>query len=148
MSSHRFCRYTLPRLLPEDHAIVFDTLTGTMVRVDAAGDFLELQRFTPEEVYLLVELLNAYPHHASHAKLLSIKSQQPLAQCEELMAWAYEAGSEEMEKIIRPARSLLSRCRPRLHVLGLDILSLMATGYILAKSGQSLKTRNGGNNGR
>jgi hypothetical protein len=126
----RFRPYRLASILPEGHALILNTLSGVLTQVSPDGCFVEQQSLTQEETYLAVELLASYPNFCPDAVLLSAKTQEAVEVCAARLQWAYgEPG--QVDIIMRPVRNLLSRCRVKLHPFGIDVKSIIETGYVL-----------------
>lgn len=102
------------------------------------------QQFTPSELSLLRPLLSHYPHHCPHEVMFASFSQNTTA--EEVVAHtrlrlqkAIEDGTWDHE--MRPLRNVLSRMRLKLKDFGLDVLSILETGYLLLPSQSKKKPK-------
>jgi hypothetical protein len=85
-------------------------------------------------------LLEAYPYYCPYEVLLASFSMGKLtdpniARCKKRLEEAQEAGVWELE--MRPVRNVLSRTRMKTRAFGIDILSILETGYILMYNAES-----------
>ncbi len=69
-------------------------------------------------MYLLAELLSAYPNYCPLEVLLSAQTNESVERCRGRVNQALEQGT--VEKVMRGVRSLLVQCRPKLRTFGLD----------------------------
>jgi hypothetical protein len=124
-------------LLPAGHSLVSNMILGTLVYLVCSADgpqMLAEEQFTSSEMRVLLPLLQSYPHYCPHEMLLAnfstgSVSEVTVARCRQHLQDAQDAGTWDQE--MRPVRNVLSRARLKLRPLGLDILSIFETGYIL-----------------
>lgn len=93
-----------------------------------------MQRFTPSEASLLLPILTSYPDYCPMEVLLAHFSSSRVSEqvIERMREMLYRALSEgDFDQVMRPARNVLSRVRLKLRELGLSIVSLLETGYLL-----------------
>ncbi len=83
------------------------------------------QLFSTTKVNLLLPLLEQYPHYCPYEVLWASFHARTRLQ------WAREEGYWDEE--MRPLRNMLSRARLKLQEMGLDIVSLFETGYLLTR---------------
>lgn len=100
-------------------------------------------QFSPQELAVLLPVLTAYPQYCSDAALWLARNRggqltdEAIAKANERLQEAKHAGVWDFE--MRPVRNLLSRARFRLRDhLGLDIRSVVETGYMLISARESL----------
>lgn len=124
----RFMTYSLSGLLPEGQTLVADAQLRILSLL-GESQMIEQQHLTDNEYFLVMELLASYPYHCPLEQLLSTTSGRSLSRCREQVMRALEEGS--IDFLMRPTRNLLSRCRVKLHPFGIDIRSIIGTGYQL-----------------
>jgi hypothetical protein len=98
------------------------------------------QQFTTSERCVLLPLLEAYPYYCPYEVLLaSLTSgrltETTIARCRGRLQEAQEAGVWDHE--MRPVRNVLSRTRFKTRAFGLEIASIVETGYMLMSGGLS-----------
>ena len=130
--------FTLQDVLPEGHTLVLNTRLGTLsylyLSEDKGPRMLLQQQFTNSELSLLRPLLEHYPHYCPHEVMFAnfyngSVNEKTIARARERLQEAMEYGTWDHE--MRPVRNVLSRTRLKLKDFGLDILSILETGYIL-----------------
>ncbi len=84
---------------------------------------------TELEMYVLVELLEAYPHYCPYEVLRAAITDEVLSHARTTVDRAVE--QKTLDRSMKPVRNILSRCRAKLHGFGIDIRSIHAEGYIL-----------------
>jgi len=92
------------------------------------------QQFTNSEICVLKPLLESYPHFCPYEVLLASfnsgnVTEQAVDRCRERLQEAQEAGVWDQE--MRPVRNVLSRTRLKMQTFGIDIFSILETGYVL-----------------
>src|SRR6266516_4659874 len=132
-SVERFVNYSLSDLLPEGDHVVLDRELHILSHIHMPEGFImEQQSFTYNEYILLVALLESYPYFCPFATLLSTFLVRPVERCEhEIQIARREKGG--FDTLMRPVRNNLSRIRIKLDPFGVDIKSIVETGYILWK---------------
>ncbi|HZU68797.1 MAG TPA: hypothetical protein VFA09_16080 [Ktedonobacteraceae bacterium] len=92
-------------------------------------------------------MVESYPHYCPYEVLLarlaggSSSDEQAVARARQQLYEAYDEGRGEV--LLRPLRNVLSRVRLKLHVLGLDVVAMVETGYLL----RAVKARTGSSSG-
>ena len=92
------------------------------------------QQFTTSEICVLMPLLEAYPYYCPYEVLLASFSngrvtEVTVARCRQRLQEAQEEGVWDQE--MRPVRNILSRTRLKTRTFGIEISSILETGYIL-----------------
>jgi len=130
--------FHLNNALPEGHTLVLNTHLGTLsyLATEEGGwpKMLAQQQFTNSELSLLRPLLENYPHYCPHEVMFAnfyngAVNEKTVARARERLEEAMEYGTWDHE--MRPVRNVLSRTRLKLKDFGLDVLSILETGYIL-----------------
>ena len=133
MDSERFLAFSVNGVLPEESRLIVDRELRVLSLLHDEGEagttIIEQQQVTDNELYMILELLASHPYHSPLENLLSIHSGKPLEKSRALLNRAREQG--EMQTVIRPVRNVLSRCRLKLYHFGIDIKSIIDTGYQL-----------------
>lgn len=129
--------YSLNGALPEGEMFVLDKTQRTFshMGLHEGRPILKAEiRFTPSELAAFVPLLIAYPYYCSHEDLYA----QFLGAGEDEAAIAmYKATLQKAradgfwDREMTPLRVTLSRTRDETKKLGIDILSILETGYVL-----------------
>lgn len=129
--------FTLQGALQEGQTLVLNTALGTLSFLsngDSAPRLLIQQQFTASELSLLVPLLEQYPHYCPYEVMFAsfyngVITEDTIERCRIQLQEALEAGCWDQQ--MRPVRNVLSRIRFKLRGFGLDIISILETGYIL-----------------
>jgi hypothetical protein len=92
------------------------------------------QQFTTNEICVLMPLLDAYPYYCPYEVLLAGFSfgrvtEVTVARSRQRLQEALEEGVWDQE--MRPVRNILSRTRFKTRTFGIEISSILETGYIL-----------------
>ena len=129
--------FTLSGLLTAGHTLALNTTLGTLSQLSYTVDGPRLiaeQQFTNSEICVLKPILESHPHFCPYEVLLAsfnspnatelaiARSRQRLHEAQRLGMWDQE---------MRPVRNVLSRARLKMHSFGLDIFSILETGYVL-----------------
>ncbi len=138
LESGQILYFHLQGALPEEHTLALNTALGTLSYL-ATDDkqrprMLAQQQFTHSELSLLRPLLEHYPHYCPHEVMFAnfyngSVTDQTIARARERLREAMEYGTWDHE--MRPMRNVLSRTRLKLKDFGLDVLSILETGYML-----------------
>src|SRR6266851_5831661 len=135
MSTQQFRVFTLPGVLPEGHVLVLNThpySLSTFVLTQLSADVYGLvaqEVLTELEMYMLVALLEAYPHYGPYEVLQAAITDEVLSHARATVHRAVE--HRTLDRSMKPIRNILSRCRAKLHTFGIDIRSIHAEGYLL-----------------
>ncbi len=135
MSTQQYRFFTLPGVLPEGHVLVLNThpySLSTFVLTQLSADVHGLvaqEVLTELEMYMLVALLEAYPHYCPYEVLQAAITDEVLSHARATVHRAVE--HRTLDRSMKPIRNILSRCRAKLHTFGIDIHSIHAEGYIL-----------------
>lgn len=138
-NSERFSRYSLSGLLPENNAVVLDHELRILTQFQTVGQartIVEQQQFAAQEWELLSALIENYPYHCPFAHLLAAKEGKSLSRCEQIVNRALNEG--DINEMMKPVRNVLSRVRLKLHCFGIDMKSMLETGYMLLPDQQQV----------
>ncbi|HVB74278.1 MAG TPA: hypothetical protein VNE38_12045 [Ktedonobacteraceae bacterium] len=129
--------FTLQGALPEGQTLVMNSALGTLSLL-SNGEILPRlliqQQFTASELSLLLPLLEQFPHFCPYDVMFAsfyngAVTEATIEHCRRQLEDALEAGCWDQQ--LRPVRNVLSRIRFKLRGFGLDIVSILETGYIL-----------------
>jgi len=138
LDNEQILYYSLQDALPEGHILALNTRLGTLSYLHTAGGkwprMLVQQQFTNSELSLLRPLLEHYPHYCPHEVMFAnfyngSVNEKTIARARERLQEALDYGTWDHE--MRPVRNVLSRTRLKLKDFGMDILSILETGYML-----------------
>ena len=129
--------FPLQGALPEGQTLVLNTALGTLSLLsngDTLPRLLIQQQFTASELSLLMPLLEQFPHYCPYEVMFAsfyngVITEDTIEHCRIQLQEALEAGCWDHQ--LRPVRIVLSRIRFKLRGFGLDIISILETGYIL-----------------
>lgn len=131
--------FGLANLLPEDQVLALNTRLGTLALLthDPATPYPTLlaeQQFSQSEMSVLVPLLESHPHYCPYEVLLASfncgnTTEASIERYRLRLQEAQFAGVWDYE--MRPVRNILSRTRFKLRDFGIEISSILETGYIL-----------------
>jgi hypothetical protein len=129
--------FSLQSALPEGHTLALNTDFGTLLYIvceDGNPRLVMQEQFTSTEMSVLMPLLEMFPYYCPYevmyAGFYSGKvDERSIARCRQRLQDAQEGGVWDQE--MRPVRGALSRTRLKLRSFGIDISSILATGYIL-----------------
>lgn len=135
--SENFCYFSLQGVLPPDHILILNRKLGTLSYLSTGSDgprLLVEQQFTGSELSLLLPLLEQYPHYCPYELMFAsfyngIVTDALVEDHRRRLQEALEVGTWDQQ--MRPIRNVLSRIRFKLRTFGLDISSILETGYIL-----------------
>jgi len=94
------------------------------------------QQFTLSELSLLLPLLNSHPHYCPYEVLLASFNHRTVsdATIERCRRQLHEAQLEGVwDQEMRPVRNVLSRTRLKMRTFGIEIASILETGYVLMR---------------
>ena len=132
--------YTLLGVLEDGEILALNTQLGILSLI-GTGDhdtprLLMQQQFTVGEMSVFTPLIENFPYYCSYEVLLAgfngnWQDEDKIAKAKERLDNATENGTWDVE--IRGVRTVLSRARFKLRLMGFDILSILETGYILRR---------------
>lgn len=131
--------YGLEELLPEGHTLALNVLLGTLslIAYDTEMPYPRMmaeQQFTLSELSLLLPLLNSHPHYCPYEVLLASFNHRTISDTtiERCRRQLHEAQLEGVwDQEMRPVRNVLSRTRLKMRTFGIEIASILETGYVL-----------------
>ena len=129
--------FPLDGMLPAGDTLVLNTALSTLSYLSRGIDCPRLekqQRFTSSELSLLRPLLELFPHYCPYEVMFAsfyngTINEVTVEHCRQLLYEALEDGAWDQQ--LRPIRNVLSRTRLKLRPFGIDISSILETGYIL-----------------
>jgi hypothetical protein len=129
--------FSLQGLLPQGHTLALNVSLGTLSHLVCKQDrphMLMEQQFTTSEICVLLPLLEAYPYYCPYEVLLASfnngrVTEATITRYRQRLQEAQEAGIWDIE--MRPVRNVLSRTRLKSRSFGIEISSILETGYIL-----------------
>ncbi len=135
--SDTILHFSLQDALPESHMFALNTKLGTFSYMSVSNGIPRLlgqQQFTRGELSMLLPILESYPYYCPYEILFASfysndTSEFQVEKSRRHLQKAIEDGVWDQE--MRPVRTLLSRTRFKTRALGIDILSILETGYIL-----------------
>ena len=129
--------FSLDGTLPAGNTLVLNTRLGTLSYLSRGIDRPRLemqQQFTSSELSLLRPLLELYPHYCPYEVMFASFYNGAITDemVEQYRQRLYEALEADIwDQQLRPIRNVLSRTRIKLRPFGIDISSILETGYIL-----------------
>ncbi len=130
--------YSLPELLQAEQALVLNTRLGllSLLALDEEWQprLLAQEQFSISELLVIQPLLEGYPHFCPYEVLWASfnggqvtdtavdRARKRLQEAQFAGVWDYE---------MRPVRNILSRARFKLRAFGIDVRSIIETGYML-----------------
>jgi hypothetical protein len=137
-NTHEISHFSLQGILEPQYSLAVDRTSGlvALLALKEGRSSLEASMLlTPSELCILLPLLESYPYYCPYDVLLASLAGQPteqdIARAKERLEDALDEGTWDIE--IRPVRNILSRTRIKIRALGITILSIIETGYILDK---------------
>jgi hypothetical protein len=146
LGSGKILYFELRDTLPAGHVLVLNTALGTLSYLSLDEDqqprMLAQQQFTQSELSLLQPLLEHYPHYCPHEVMFAnfyngAINEQTIARARTRLQEAADYGAWDHE--MRPVRNVLSRTRVKLKDLGMDVLSILETGYMLLIASHTIR---------
>ena len=136
-SGEDILHFSLQGVLPSGHLLAVNPLLGTLSYIVNEDNYPRLvlqQQFTAGEMSVLMPLLEAYPYYCPYDTLLASfqygnMTETTVERCREHLQEAQEEGIWDQE--MRPMRNVLSRARLKLRTFGIEISTIVETGYIL-----------------
>lgn len=142
--AERFSSYSLTGLIPEHEQMVLDHELRILTQLQIAREactIIEQQQFTIQEWELLCALIEHFPYYCPFASLLSVHERKSLERCQRQVNRALADGT--FNALVQPVRNVLSRVRIKLHNFGIEIKSMIETGYMLLRDEQHIATKKG-----
>jgi len=129
--------FSLEGTLPAGQTLVLNIRLGTLSYLSRGIDRPRLemqQQFTSSELSLLRPLLELYPHYCPYEVMFASFYNGTIndEMVEQYRMRLYQALEADIwDQQLRPIRNVLSRTRIKLRPFGIDISSILETGYIL-----------------
>lgn len=142
--------FTLQDALPPGHILVLNPRLGTLSYLHTADGslprMLAQAQFTNSEMSLVKPLLEQYPHYCPHEVMFAnfyngTVTEKTVSRARQRLQEALDYGTWDHE--MRPVRNVLSRARLKLKDFGLDVLSILETGYMLMVTRPKLEEQAG-----
>jgi hypothetical protein len=138
-SDEEILHYTMEELLPTGHTLAMNVLLGTLSLIANDSNLpyprmVAEQQFTMSELSLLLPLLNSHPHYCPYEVLLASFNHRMITEAtiERSRKRLQEAQDEGVwDQEMRPVRNVLSRTRLKMRSFGVEIASILETGYVL-----------------
>ena len=138
-SDEEILHYTMEELLPAGHTLAMNILLGTLSLIANNSNLpyprmVAEQQFTMSELSLLLPLLNSHPHYCPYEVLLASFNHRMITETtiERSRKRLQEAQVEGVwDQEMRPVRNVLSRTRMKMRNFGVEIASILETGYVL-----------------
>ena len=133
--SAKILHFSLQDTLPSGHSLALNLACGSLLLLDSTPCLLQQEQFTHTEMSVLLPLLVLFPYYCPNEVLYASfysdgkVNEESTAQARNYLTKASAEGLWEQE--MRPVRSALSRTRIKVRSFGIDISSILATGYIL-----------------
>jgi hypothetical protein len=135
----KILHFSLQDSLPTGHTlalnIAFGTLSYLICDESRIPRLVRQEQFTNTEMSMLLPLLELFPYYCPYEVLYASfyangkASEEQVERARQHLDEAQEEGTWEQE--MRPVRCALSRARIKIRSFGIDISSILATGYIL-----------------
>ena len=140
--------FTLAGSLPEGQTLVLNSQIATLSLITNGEErprLLAQQQFTASELSLLLPLLELYPHYCPYEVMFAsfyngAITDETVERCRLQLQEAWDAGVWDVQ--MRPVRNVLSRVRFKMRSFGIDVVSILETGYILMIKPQMEQTGN------
>jgi len=134
--------FALDGALPDGCVLVLNMQIATLSLIsngDKGPCLLAQQQFTASELSLLLPLLELYPHYCPYEAIFAsfyngAVTDETVERSRRQLQEALEAGVWDQQ--MRPVRNVLSRVRFKMRSFGIDIISILETGYILMVKSQ------------
>ena len=138
-ANNKILHFSLQDSLPVGHTLAMNTAFGTLsYLVCEQGGLPRLmcqEPFTNTKMSVLMPLLEMFPYYCPYEVLYASfysngkVNEENIASARERLEEAMVDGSWDQE--MRPVRCALSRTRLKMRSFGVDISSILSTGYIL-----------------
>lgn len=137
--NEKILHFSLQDALPSGHSLAlnlaFGTLSYLVCEDSSTPRLLRQEQFTHTEMSVLLPLLELFPYYCPYETLYASfygdgkVNETSTADARRHLEEAQEDGVWDQE--MRPVRCALSRARIKVRNFGIDISSILATGYIL-----------------
>lgn len=132
--------FSVQGLLPLGHTFALNASLGTLCQLGVRADCPHLlmeQQFAASELSVLMPLLESYPYYCPYEQLFASftygrATESTMERCRVHLQEAMNEGVWDHE--MRPMRNVLSRTRLKTRCFGIEIASILETGYILMGS--------------
>ena len=129
--------FSMQGSLPEGDLLALNTTLGTLSYLtmqDSLPTLIGQQQFTNNEMSVLLPLLDNHPYYCPYEVLYAsfyngTVNEKTIALSREQLDEAMATGIWDQQ--MRPIRNVLSRTRLKTRMMGIDILAILETGYIL-----------------
>ena len=129
--------FSMQGSLPEGDLLALNTTLGTLSYLtmqDNLPTLIGQQQFTNNEMSVLLPLLDNHPYYCPYEVLYAsfyngTVNEKTIALSREQLDEALATGIWDQQ--MRPIRNVLSRTRLKTRMMGIDILAILETGYIL-----------------
>jgi len=135
----KILHFSLQDALPSGHSLAlnmaFGTLSYLVCENSSTPRLLRQEQFTHTEMSVLMPMLELFPYYCPYEVLYASfygdgkVNEDSIADARKHLQGAQEDGIWDQE--MRPVRCALSRARLKIRSFGIDISSILATGYIL-----------------
>lgn len=142
LENEKIMHFSLQDSLPPNSVLALNKTFGTLsfLTCDERGypRLARQEQFTHTEMSVLLPLLELFPYYCPYELLYANfysggkATEQQLEEARKHLEEAEIEGTWEQE--MRPIRCALSRTRLKIRAFGIDISSILATGYILMVS--------------
>ncbi len=138
ISMESVMHFSLPGLLPQDQILALNQALGVLSCLSYNHEgprLLAQQLFTSSELSVLRPLIESYPDYCPYEVLFAsfnyggYISEKNVLESRKMLQEAMEDGTWDQE--LRPLRNVLSRTRLKLRDFGIEINSILETGYML-----------------
>jgi hypothetical protein len=132
--------FRLPEALPEGDMLALNMTLGTLSYLssqDGQPVLLMQQQFSESEVNILLPLLKSFPNYCPYEVLYTsfydtTVTEEKVERNRRKLQRSFADGTWDLE--MRSVRTALSRTRLKTRLMGLDVVSILETGYILMVS--------------
>ncbi len=137
--AEKILHFSFQGAMPQGHTLAlnmeFGTLSHLVCDESRVPRLVQQEQFTNTEMSVLMPLLEQFPYYCPYEVLYASfygggkTDETRIEEAREHLEDALEEGMWDQE--MRPIRCALSRTRVKMRTFGVDISSILATGYIL-----------------
>jgi hypothetical protein len=136
----RIVHLSLLGLLPEGRTLALNLEIHTLSLLADGPQIIIEQRFSENEMRMIVPILDFYPHYCPYEVLLAylssrVVTQATIERCRQRLGEAQSRGTWQQE--LRPIRRALSLLRNKLHAFNLEISNVRERGCSLTSLASS-----------